>query len=304
MKVKISPIGALSLRSRTARSNIALSFMTICARTPAALAGESKKMRCRAGANFYFRRKRTPSACRGRIRPAHSASVDQWVPPLRVRSISPIALTSLSIRSSVSRKRSSVSRKRLSVSRKRSSVLIWASTRSVHHRELGAGGLQLQPAPAPTWPKTPTCTGCSACWAGGSTAPMWTPNWPARAPKRRRAASTSSARDQAFDLTSLTHHIAEGCTGDILFKGALRDDVAGGLRRHDPRGARRPADQLLPVGPYPVPQRPGQGRQRARPGDPGERCEVLARRDHRHDRRGPGVLPDAAAACRASRPKS
>jgi Fe-S cluster assembly protein SufD len=34
---------------------------------------------------------------------------------------------------------------------------------------------------------------------------------------------------QAFDLSSLTHHIAEGCTGDILFKGALRDDSRAGF---------------------------------------------------------------------------
>ena len=34
---------------------------------------------------------------------------------------------------------------------------------------------------------------------------------------------------QAFDLTSLTHHVAEGCTGDILFKGALRDESRAGF---------------------------------------------------------------------------
>ena len=155
--------------------------------------------------------------------------------------------------------------------------------RVFHHRELGAGGLHLQPAPGRRGPQRHACTGSSACSAGGSTAAMWTPNWPSRAPKRRRAASTSPGSDQAFDLTSLTHHIAEDCTGDILFKGALRDDARAGfdgMIRVEHGGA---ADQLLPVRPHPLPQRPGQGRQRARPGNPGQRREVLARRDHRHD---------------------
>ena len=35
--------------------------------------------------------------------------------------------------------------------------------------------------------------------------------------------------DQHFDLYSLTHHTAPGCTGDILFKGALRDRGEAGL---------------------------------------------------------------------------
>jgi Fe-S cluster assembly protein SufD len=38
-----------------------------------------------------------------------------------------------------------------------------------------------------------------------------------------------SGTHQAFDLTSLTHHIAENCLGDILFKGALRDDSRAGF---------------------------------------------------------------------------
>ncbi len=38
-----------------------------------------------------------------------------------------------------------------------------------------------------------------------------------------------SGTHQAFDLTSLTHHIAESCLGDILFKGALRDESRAGF---------------------------------------------------------------------------
>jgi Fe-S cluster assembly protein SufD len=34
---------------------------------------------------------------------------------------------------------------------------------------------------------------------------------------------------QAFDLSTLTHHVALGCTGDILFKGGLRDDSRAGF---------------------------------------------------------------------------
>jgi Fe-S cluster assembly protein SufD len=35
--------------------------------------------------------------------------------------------------------------------------------------------------------------------------------------------------DQLFDMTSLTHHVAPNCTGDILFKGALRDASRAGF---------------------------------------------------------------------------
>ena len=38
-----------------------------------------------------------------------------------------------------------------------------------------------------------------------------------------------SGTHQAFDLTSLTHHVAENGLGDILFKGALRDDSRAGF---------------------------------------------------------------------------
>ncbi len=45
--------------------------------------------------------------------------------------------------------------------------------------------------------------------------------------------------DQVFDLYSLTHHTAPSCTGDILFKGALRDQSQAGLEgmiRVEPAG--------------------------------------------------------------------
>ena len=45
--------------------------------------------------------------------------------------------------------------------------------------------------------------------------------------------------DQLFDLTTLTHHVGDHCTGDILFKGALRDaSRAGfaGMIRVEPTG--------------------------------------------------------------------
>ncbi|HUS15461.1 MAG TPA: Fe-S cluster assembly protein SufD [Chloroflexia bacterium] len=35
--------------------------------------------------------------------------------------------------------------------------------------------------------------------------------------------------DQLFDLSTLTHHIGDHCTGDILFKGALRDTSRAGF---------------------------------------------------------------------------
>ncbi len=35
--------------------------------------------------------------------------------------------------------------------------------------------------------------------------------------------------DQLFDLTTLTHHVGDHCTGDILFKGALRDTSRAGF---------------------------------------------------------------------------
>ncbi|MGI8587989.1 MAG: Fe-S cluster assembly protein SufD [Chloroflexia bacterium] len=45
--------------------------------------------------------------------------------------------------------------------------------------------------------------------------------------------------DQIFDLTTLTHHVGDHCTGDILFKGALRDTSRAGFEgmiRVEPTG--------------------------------------------------------------------
>ena len=45
--------------------------------------------------------------------------------------------------------------------------------------------------------------------------------------------------DQVFDVSTLTHHIGDHCTGDILFKGALRDASRAGFEgmiRVEPTG--------------------------------------------------------------------
>ena len=45
--------------------------------------------------------------------------------------------------------------------------------------------------------------------------------------------------EQVFDVTTLTHHVAPSCTGDILFKGALRDTSRAGFEgmiRVEPEG--------------------------------------------------------------------
>jgi Fe-S cluster assembly protein SufD len=45
--------------------------------------------------------------------------------------------------------------------------------------------------------------------------------------------------DQVFDVSTLTHHIGDHCTGDILFKGALRDASRAGFEgmiRVEPSG--------------------------------------------------------------------
>src|SRR5579883_3459593 len=64
MKLNNSPIWTPPSRRRTARSKRALWFRTICARIPAAFAGESRKIRCFANLLLPARHQPNPASPR------------------------------------------------------------------------------------------------------------------------------------------------------------------------------------------------------------------------------------------------
>ena len=68
MKLNTSPRGAPSLLRRVASSKLAFSLATIRARIPAALAGESRKMRL--GGDWEA--ERVPDFCAGFVRPGRT----------------------------------------------------------------------------------------------------------------------------------------------------------------------------------------------------------------------------------------